>query len=170
MQLDQAVAMRAEAALSAFAGLGNERQAAGRGRPIAKMSAYAEQIEVGRYLACDCPLCTVPSGRARLAAYQRHPWVLQVAMTAPPTGRNHLAWLECALRCLAGTPLTEQQKLSTTLLITGHVQIQASLLTQLPAPAPTEPATPGYGQTVTNPIDIVAFPAPHQAIATGPLD
>jgi AcrR family transcriptional regulator len=107
---------------------------------------------------------------AQLAAYRRHPWMLQVVMTAPPMGRNHLAWLECALRCLAGTPLTEQQKLSTTLLISGHVRTQAGLPTDMAAPAPTGPAGPSYGQTLSDLIDAVAFPALHQAIASGALD
>jgi AcrR family transcriptional regulator len=108
--------------------------------------------------------------RARLAAYRRHPWVLQVALTAPPIGRNHIAWLECALRCLACTPLTEQQKLSITLLISGHVQTQAGLLTRLPTLAPSDPPRPGYGQTLSHLIDTIAFPALHQAIASGALD
>ncbi len=110
--------------------------------------------------------------RAQLAAYRRHPWTLQVAMTAPPTGRNHLAWLECALRCLAGTPLTEQQKLSTTLLINGHVRTQAGLPTDMAVPEPTGPAGHGhrYGQTLSRLIDAAAFPALYQAIASGALD
>jgi hypothetical protein len=105
--------------------------------------------------------------RHQLAAFRRNPWVLQAPMSAPPTRHNHLAWLESALRCLAGTPLTWQQKLATTLLLTGHVRTQAGLPADLGQPGPSAAA---YGQTVARLIDPVAFPALRQAIASGALD
>jgi AcrR family transcriptional regulator len=105
--------------------------------------------------------------RTQLNAYRRHLWVLPAELSAPPLGRNHLAWLETALRCLAETPLTEQQKLSTTLLVNGHVRTQAGLPTGQGQPAQSGPS---YGQTVDRLIDPVAFPALRQAIASGALD
>ncbi len=108
--------------------------------------------------------------REQLAAYHRHPWVLQVPTTTPPLGPNHVAWLETALRCLADTPLTEQQKLSITLLINGHARAQAALVMEIGAEAPGRPPLPEYGRTLAQLIDPVHFPALRQAIASGALD
>ena len=48
------------------------------------------------------------------ATYQRHPWALRIPISAPPMAPNNVAWLESALRALSETPLSEQQKLSTS--------------------------------------------------------
>ena len=80
------------------------------------------------------------SGQTRSAvgvrgAYLRHPWALRVPISAPPLGPNNVAWLENALRTLAETPLSEQQKLSTVLLVTGFVRNDATLNLYLAAGA-----------------------------------
>jgi len=103
-------------------------------------------------------------------AYRRHPWSLRVPISAPPLGPNNVAWLEQALRALAGTPLSEQDKLSCILLISGFVRNDATLTADFAAAAGGEPVMPGYGTVLSHLTDAGAFPALHQAIASGALD
>jgi AcrR family transcriptional regulator len=105
------------------------------------------------------------------AAYYRHPWVLKVPITGPPLGPNNVAWLEDALRCLAGAPLAEDQKLSVVLLISGFARNEATLTADIVAASAGSPVMPGYGQALTVLIGgSDAFPALRQAIASGALD
>ena len=83
------------------------------------------------------------------AAYRRHPWALRVPISGPPAGPNNVAWLEAGLRALAATPLSEQQKLSTILLLSGFVRNEATLAADIAAGSPTEPAVAGYGALLT---------------------
>jgi AcrR family transcriptional regulator len=104
------------------------------------------------------------------AAYYRHPWSLRVPISAPPLGPNNVAYLEAALACLAETPLTEQQKLSTVLLLSGFVRNEATLTADLVAGAGGEAVMPGYGAIVAQLTDAEHFPALHRAVASGALD
>lgn len=112
-------------------------------------------------------------------AYRRHPWSLRVPIGAPPLGPNNVAWLEAALRSLAGTPLSEQQKLSCILLVSGFVRNDATLTADFAAGAGAGAATgtsgadeamPGYGAVLSRLIDAASFPALHRAISSGALD
>ncbi|HEY3727487.1 MAG TPA: TetR/AcrR family transcriptional regulator [Solirubrobacteraceae bacterium] len=103
-------------------------------------------------------------------AYRRHPWALKVPITAPPLGPNNVAWLEGALRSLAVTPLSEQQKLSTVLLISGFVRNYATLTADFAAAHYGEPVMPRYGALLSQLIEPSRFPALQQAIASGALD
>jgi AcrR family transcriptional regulator len=103
-------------------------------------------------------------------AYRRHPWSLRVPISAPPLGPNNVAWLEHALRALAGTPLSEQDKLSCILLISGFVRNDATLTADFAAATGGEPVMPGYGRVLARLTDAERFPALHAAIASGALD
>ena len=61
------------------------------------------------------------------STYQRHSWALRVPISAPPLGPNNVAWLENALEALEATPLSEQEKLSTVLLLSGFVRNDVTL-------------------------------------------
>ena len=105
------------------------------------------------------------------AAYQRHPWVLRV----PLSGElllcpNNIAWMEDALQCLAGTPLPEQQKLSTILLVSGFVRNQATLADDIAGGSGEAPEIPGLGAAMSALIGPDGYPALRQAIASGALD
>jgi AcrR family transcriptional regulator len=114
------------------------------------------------------------------AAYQKHPWTLRV----PISGQlllcpNNVAWLDNALQCLAETPLSEAQKLSAVLLVSGFVRNEATLTQDLAAgsassgggPAgPGGAAVPGYGAAMSAVIGSEGFPALRRAIASGSLD
>jgi AcrR family transcriptional regulator len=102
------------------------------------------------------------------AAYRRHPWVLRVPISGPPAGPNNVAWLEAGLRALAVTPLSEPEKVSTILLLSGFVRSEATLSADIAA-ATAEPATP-YGAMLSRLADPAHFPALHRAIAFGAFD
>jgi AcrR family transcriptional regulator len=103
-------------------------------------------------------------------AYRRHPWSLRVPISAPPLGPNNVAWLEQALRALAGAPLSEQEKLSCILLISGFVRNDATLTADFAAATGGEPVMPGYGRLLARLTEAERFPALHEAIASGALD
>jgi AcrR family transcriptional regulator len=103
-------------------------------------------------------------------AYRRHPWALRVPITAPPLGPNNVAWLESALQSLATTSLSEQQKLSTVLLVSGFVRNESTLTADFAAASAGQQVVPGYGAVLTRLTDPAGFPALHRAIASGALD
>jgi AcrR family transcriptional regulator len=103
-------------------------------------------------------------------AYRRHPWALRVPISAPPYGPNNVAWLDNALRSLAGTPLSEQDKLSCVLLVSGFVRNLATLSADFVAGAGGETVMPGYGRMLSGLTSADQFPALHRAIASGALD
>jgi AcrR family transcriptional regulator len=102
-------------------------------------------------------------------AYRRHPWSLRVPISAPPLGPNNVAWLENALRALGGTPLSEQEKLSTVLLISGFVRNDVTLDLDLTAGAGGPEIMPSYARILAGLIEGGDFPALADAIASGAL-
>jgi AcrR family transcriptional regulator len=108
--------------------------------------------------------------RAEHAAYRRHPWALRVPMSAPPLGPNNVEWLEDALRCVARTKLTEQQKLSSVLLLSGFVRNVSTLTADLTAGTNSQPASAGYGSMLAELITAERFPALSRAVESGALD
>jgi AcrR family transcriptional regulator len=104
------------------------------------------------------------------AAYKRHPWALRVPISGPPLGPNNVAWLEAALAALAGTPLSEREKVSSVLLVSGFVRSQATLAADITAGEAAEPATLSYGRLLARLTDASHYPAIHKAIASGVFD
>jgi AcrR family transcriptional regulator len=104
------------------------------------------------------------------AAYRRHPWSLKVPITGPPLGPNNVAWLDRALEAMAETGLSEQDKLSAVLVLSGFVRNEATLTADFAAASGGEQVMPGYGALLTQITDAAAFPALHRAIASGALD
>jgi AcrR family transcriptional regulator len=104
------------------------------------------------------------------AAYRGHPWSLKVPITAPPLGPNNVAWMEAALSSLRDTPLSEPEKLSTLLLVSGFVRNDSTLNADITAGAADRPAAMTYGAILSQLADAEHFPAVHRAIASGTLD
>src|SRR5262249_7325391 len=77
--------------------------------------------------------------RGVLRAYNGHPGALKVPITAPPLGPNNVAWMERALSAMADTPLSESEKLSTLLLLSGFVRSHATLTADLASGAAAAP-------------------------------
>ncbi|PJJ61596.1 TetR/AcrR family transcriptional regulator [Compostimonas suwonensis] len=65
---------------------------------------------------------------AILGVYGRHPWLLDIPVRAAPMTPNNLSWLDWGLQELAGTPLSDQEKLMTVLLVSGYTRWQGALI------------------------------------------
>ena len=103
-------------------------------------------------------------------AYQANPWALRVPISGPPLGPNNVAWLDNALATMAGAPLTEQEKLSCVLLVSGFVRNDVTLALNFAEASAGEPQMPGYGQLLGRLISPEAMPSLHRAIESGSLD
>jgi len=103
-------------------------------------------------------------------AYRRHLWALRVPISAPPLGPNNVAWLDNALAAMTDAPLSEQDKLSTVLLLSGFVRNDVTLTADFAVGAAGGPPMPSYGQLLGTLIDPGELPALHRAIASGSLD
>ncbi|MGF7234001.1 MAG: TetR/AcrR family transcriptional regulator [Frankia sp.] len=189
LSLDRIVAAGIEVALADGLGsLSMSRVAAQVGASTMSLYRYVAAKDELLVLMADAALGPPPRvwepadgwrpGMARWAvgvrtAYRSNPWALRIPISGPPFGPNNVAWLDAALRCLADTPLTEQQKLSTVLLVSGFVRNEATLTADLAAAAsatPEQKIMPGYGATLSRLIGPDAFPALQRAIASGSLD
>jgi AcrR family transcriptional regulator len=105
--------------------------------------------------------------------YRRHPWAVRIPISAAPPTPNQVAWLEAGLRCLAATELSEQQRLSTVLLLSVFVRSEAALALDLAEARQHVAASPGsadYGQLIRQLIDPERFPGVWAAAATGAFE
>jgi AcrR family transcriptional regulator len=99
----------------------------------AKEELYAVMMDRG-YGPPPAGLATRGGWRTRLEAWGRgiaaglvaHPWMVQVPVTSPPVTPNVLAWTERGLLALEPSPLTEQEKLSSMLVVDGYVRQHVS--------------------------------------------
>jgi AcrR family transcriptional regulator len=57
----------------------------------------------------------------------RHPWITQLPMAAPPMGPNSLAFVERGLEVMDGTDLTGQQKLRAIGLLSSYTLSEARM-------------------------------------------
>ncbi|HEV7649238.1 MAG TPA: TetR/AcrR family transcriptional regulator [Actinophytocola sp.] len=110
-----------------------------------------------------------------LAAYRRHPWSLQVPVSGPPITPKSIAFLEQGLRCLTGTPLAPQEKLSVIMTLTSFTRSWALLSSQVGAAlAGGDPAAAellaNYGAILAEVTDPAEFPALHELIAADVFD
>lgn len=63
--------------------------------------------------------------RATIATYREHPWLLDIRIAGMPTTPNNLSWLEALLEVLAGTPLSDGEKVAAGLAATAYARWQA---------------------------------------------
>jgi AcrR family transcriptional regulator len=109
------------------------------------------------------------------AVLRRHPWILRIPITAPPFTPNQIAWMEAALRALGGTELTEGEKLSTVILISGYVRNESTLMADIAAATQVsgsraQTVVSDYGRLMATLTDAERFPALHAVIAAGVFD
>jgi AcrR family transcriptional regulator len=108
-------------------------------------------------------------------AYRRHAWVLRIPITSPPPTPNQVAWLEDGLRSLRDTGLSEHEKPSVVLLLSGYVRNEAVLHADLEegfmrvAPSPDE-AMSRYSRTLMRLTDPERFPALRAVLEAGVFD
>ncbi|MGE3288941.1 MAG: TetR/AcrR family transcriptional regulator [Pseudonocardia sp.] len=103
---------------------------------------------------------------AALERCRAHPWLPQaVAMFGPPATPYQLGWLECALDALAPSGLTEREKVTTVLLLNGHVFADLQWAVIDAAPGAPDPA--GYASRLAEQLDADRFPALLRAVHGG---
>ncbi|MEZ0094620.1 TetR/AcrR family transcriptional regulator [Streptacidiphilus sp. EB129] len=110
----------------------------------------------------------------RIALYA-NPWALHIPLSGPPATPNQIVWLEAGLAALRDTWLSEQQKLSTILLISGFVRNEALLSTDIMAAAEragitADEAMGSYSTALARLIDPRRFPSVYAALTSGALD
>ncbi len=111
---------------------------------------------------------------ANRGALQRHPWIVQIPISEPPLAPNPLRWMERGLRAFEGTPLTEQQQLSSLLLAEVYVRGQVLLSTQIGAAMAegglsNREADERYARRLARLISEDDFPSVHSALLSGSL-
>ncbi|MEV0676172.1 TetR/AcrR family transcriptional regulator [Actinosynnema sp. NPDC050436] len=100
--------------------------------------------------------------REHLAALRRHPWVLQVRPSEPPSTPNQLAWMDHGLRVLEETPLPAVDRMSVLMLCTGFVMGQARFAADVGAEAER-----AYGATLDRAVDAGRYPALRRVVDAG---
>jgi AcrR family transcriptional regulator len=98
--------------------------------------------------------------------YHRHPWMVELPISALPAGPNQLAWFERGLTALAGTTLAEGEKASSVLLLATYVRTQTQLMLDLVRAAQTGQAL-DWATVVQRLADPARFPAVARAVAAG---
>ncbi|MGC5172671.1 TetR/AcrR family transcriptional regulator C-terminal domain-containing protein [Microbacterium sp. DT81.1] len=66
--------------------------------------------------------------RAMLDIYLRHSWMIDVPITGSPTTPNSSAWMEVVLEAVDETPLSAEERLAVTLLVTGQARWYGTVL------------------------------------------
>ena len=99
-------------------------------------------------------------------ALRRHPWVLRVPIGGPPVMPNQVRWLDDGLAALRDTGLTEPEKLSVILLVSGYVRNEATLAADVAAAAERGGGElmPAWGRVLQRLTDAERFPALHAAL------
>jgi AcrR family transcriptional regulator len=107
-------------------------------------------------------------------AMLRSPWVAHLPISGPPITPYQIAWLEQALRFLGETKLTEDEKLSTVMLVSGYVWRNTTLAIDMQNATGPDGKWPrvlaNYGQILIQVTEPAKFPAVRAAIASGIFD
>jgi AcrR family transcriptional regulator len=111
---------------------------------------------------------------ANRAALTGHPWIVHIPVTEPPLAPNQVRWMERGVSAFAGTSLTEQQKLSSLLLIDVYVRGQVLLSTQMSDALASgtlsqQDADVRYVRRLEQLIDADSFPGIYAALVSGSL-
>lgn len=129
-------------------------------------------------------------GRQQLTLLRRHPWVTQIPLAGPPITPSQVGWMEYGLRAMAGTGLTEGEKIQVLGLVALYVrneakleydmaQAQAAALASVTTEESPLQAGPGaygrvgpatYGDLLRRLIEPSRYPALMAVIDSGALD
>ena len=103
----------------------------------------------------------------------RNPWVVRVPISGPPITPNNVAWFEAGLQALAGTALTEDEKVAAVLLVSTHVRSDAQLVGDIEAAGSNSDnaaVLASYGEFLRALIDPEEHPALHRVVQAGVFD
>jgi AcrR family transcriptional regulator len=102
----------------------------------------------------------------------RHdPWALRVPISGPPMTPNGVAWLNDGLWSLRDTGLSESEKASVVLLLSGYVRSEANLVVELTAGEfISDAAMSGYAQLLRRLTGPAEYPGLHRVLDAGVFD
>jgi AcrR family transcriptional regulator len=108
-------------------------------------------------------------------AVARHPWVVNVPISTPPSTPNSVAWMERGLACLRRTNLSEGEKVSVLMLVSGFVRNEARMTFDLLAAQrrsgqSIESSMASWARLLEKLTDAERFPAVTAALRTGEFD
>jgi AcrR family transcriptional regulator len=112
---------------------------------------------------------------AMRAAMHANAWALQVPISGLPVRPSEVAWFERGLASLAGTSLSESQKASVIMLISGYVRTEAITGTDIARAIASSGLSPddwmvSYARMLARLTDPVRYPAITRFIASGVFD
>jgi hypothetical protein len=110
-----------------------------------------------------------------LAALRRNPWALRVPITDAPNTPRQIAWFEHGLASLRDTGLTETEKVSTIMLLSGYVRNTEATFHSIAeavtrAGSSAERMMSSYSDLLRKLIDPDRFPAVAFALKQGVFD
>ena len=89
----------------------------------------------------------------------RHPWIPLVPLTTPPLGPNMLGWTDAGAAAFNGVPLTNQQKMSSLLVVDGYVRSHVRMSLTMGFVDPEGAAPDPYVTVLPSLLDPARFPA-----------
>jgi AcrR family transcriptional regulator len=109
------------------------------------------------------------------ACMQRNAWAVRIPITGLPVRPNEVAWFEDGLHSLRDTGLTEAEKASVLMLVSGYVRTLATLEADLTAALQASGKAPdewmsSYGRLLAKVTDPQRFPALSKFMAAGVFD
>ncbi|MFG3545274.1 TetR/AcrR family transcriptional regulator [Streptomyces clavifer] len=101
---------------------------------------------------------------AQREMFHRNLWALRIPISGPPASPNSVAWWEQGLQALEDSGLSEGDKISVILLISGFVRNEALLMSDLAAAVeakgiPAQEVMARWERTVKRLVDPVRHPA-----------
>jgi len=99
-----------------------------------------------------------------------HPWILEIRITEPPLTPSQISWMEVGLEALADTPLGEQEKLSSILLVDVYIRGQSQLAVGMAGGAESLDAAMQYTGRLRALTDPQRFPRIRAALLSGALE
>jgi AcrR family transcriptional regulator len=108
-------------------------------------------------------------------AFRRHPWAARVPISGLPILPNEVAWFEQALADMHDSGLTEAEKASVIMLVSGYVRTLATLESDLEAAVRAAGVAPdewmaAYPRMLAKLADPAHYPALTKFIAAGVFD
>ncbi|MEU5657368.1 TetR/AcrR family transcriptional regulator [Streptomyces sp. NPDC047737] len=112
---------------------------------------------------------------AQRRMFQRNLWSLRIPISGPPASPHSVAWWEQGLQAMEGTGLSEADKISVILLISGHVRNEALLMSDIAAAVEAKGVPPRevmaqWERTVRRLVDPVRHPALTRLLDAGVMD
>lgn len=111
---------------------------------------------------------------AQRAMFRRNLWSLRIPIAGPPASPNSVAWWEQGLQALESSGLSEHDKISVILLVSGFVRNEALLMSDLDAAVaaegvPLDEVMARWERTLRRLVDPVRHPALSRLLESGGL-